>query len=205
MKAASNASGIFSGVIPPGYQANIMTAAPCTTATCPGYFRGVANQGWAGAKLMVAQFSMPPTAASQTPALWALNAQVLRAAQYGCNCRGMGGAGGCGELDIFEVVPSIATTSGISEIYSFKGATGTGANNFFVRPTSGTVTYATLFDVQTDTISILRLDGYDFGTKTMARSVIDQFVNAQAMTASFGGSKRRHARGAYKAMNPRHA
>lgn len=28
--------------------------------------------------------------------------QVVRTAQYGCNCRGMGGNGGCGEFDIVE-------------------------------------------------------------------------------------------------------
>jgi hypothetical protein len=185
MKAAANASGIYNGVIPPGYQANIMTAATCTSATCPGAFRGVAKLGWAGSKLMITQFSMPSTAASQPPAISALNAQVLHSAQYGCNCRGAGASGGCGELDIFDVVPSTSTAYGISELYSFKGATGSGSKNYFTRPTNGTATYATLFDVQTDTISILRLDSYDFGTQTMARSVIDQFVNTPAMTVSF--------------------
>lgn len=28
--------------------------------------------------------------------------QVVRTAQYGCNCRGAGGNGGCGEFDIVE-------------------------------------------------------------------------------------------------------
>lgn len=30
--------------------------------------------------------------------------QILRTAQYGCNCRGMGGNGGCGEFDVLEAV-----------------------------------------------------------------------------------------------------
>lgn len=30
--------------------------------------------------------------------------QVLRTSQYGCNCRGMGGNGGCGEFDILEAI-----------------------------------------------------------------------------------------------------
>ncbi len=43
------------------------------------------------------------TANTNLPALWFLNGQIVRANQWGCNCRGVGAQGGCGELDIAEV------------------------------------------------------------------------------------------------------
>jgi len=55
-----------------------------------------------------------------SPAIWMLNGQIMRAVQYGCNCRGMGGAGGCGELDICETVlasDSTGTTPGSTFLY----------------------------------------------------------------------------------------
>lgn len=38
-------------------------------------------------------------------------AQVVRTAQYGCNCRGAGGNGGCGEFDIVEAGNSATEVS----------------------------------------------------------------------------------------------
>lgn len=63
---------------------------------------------------------MPTDPSGVTPALWLLNGQVMRAAQYGCNCRGEGGNGGCGELDILENLDAAGADpdQGISEIYS---------------------------------------------------------------------------------------
>jgi hypothetical protein len=200
--ASSPTAGIFNGQIPPGKEANIMTSAQCTADTCPGFSRGEAMVGWGGSKLMITTFDMPATDADKPPAIWALNTQVVRSAQYGCNCRGMGGSGGCGELDIFEVLTSAPANQGYSEVYSFKGATGSGGN-FFSRPTTGPVTYATLFDVQTDSISIIRLDSFDYSTQNMPRSTIDDFATTTAKTISFGGSKKRHARGAYQSHDLR--
>jgi hypothetical protein len=175
-----------------------MASTPCSAGTCPGFVRGAGQEGWGGSKLMIVEFAMPATAADKPPAIWALNAQVVRSAQYGCNCRGMGGKGGCGELDIFEVLPSAPANQAFSELYSFKGATGSGSNAYFTRPTSGTVTYATLFDLKTDTITIIRLDSFDWSTQAMARSTIDDFVSAQAMNVPFGSSKKRHVRHGYQ-------
>ena len=136
-----------------------MTAAECnSTDPCAGFSRGTANHGWAGSKFFVFTFDMPASSdASKTPAIWALNAQIVRAAQYGCNCRGVGPKG-CGELDILETIAGTDTTHAISEIYAPKGATGSGAS-FFARPADGPATYGVLFDVQTDAIAIQRLKG----------------------------------------------
>jgi hypothetical protein len=193
--AASPTAGVFDGKIPVGFEANIMTSTKCTASTCPGFSRGEAMVGWGGSKLMVVEFDMPSTSADKPPAIWALNTQVVRSAQYGCNCRGMGGDGGCGELDIFEVLTSSPANQGYSEVYSFKGATGSG-KDFFQRPTSGAVTYATLFDMKTDSISILRLDHFDFSGASMPRSTVDSFVSAKAKEVSLGGNKKR--RGHYQ-------
>lgn len=96
----------------------------------------------------------------------------------------MGGNGGCGELDVLEVLPS-NVDQGITEIYSFKGATGSGSDNYFPRPFSGAVTYAVVFDVETDSIIIEKLGSWDFGQTTVTRSTIDGFLNVPATVVSF--------------------
>ena len=171
-----------------------MTAESCKSAACSGFSRGTANHGWAGSKFFIFTFDMPSaTSPSSTPAIWALNAQIVRAAQYGCNCRGVGSPGGCGELDILETIVNQDPNRAISEIYSFKGATGTGSNNFFPRPTGERVTYAVVFDVQTDAIAIQRLRGWDYGLTSVGRATVDGYLNAPAMQVSFarGARKRR--------------
>ncbi|OBZ69740.1 Protein TOS1 [Grifola frondosa] len=56
---------------------NIMTAASCNDGLCDGFSRGTANHGWAGSKMFVFTFDMPPSSdATKTPAIWALNAQI---------------------------------------------------------------------------------------------------------------------------------
>ena len=131
---------------------------------------------------------------SAVPAIWALNAQVVRAAQYGCNCRGVGSPGGCGELDILETLPPPADAArGVSEVYSFKGATGSGNDNFFARPTGGRVTYAAVFDEQTDSVAIQRLQGWDYAAKDVGRSVVDGYLNAPALVVDFATGARRRS------------
>lgn len=133
-----------------------------------------------------------PSGASDPPAIWLLNQQVVNAAQYGCNCRGMGGKGGCGELDVFEVLSS-NLNQGITEIYSFKGATGGGNGNFWTRPTSGVVTYMALLDMQTDSISIQRLSDWDFTQTAITRSIVDGFLTVPSMLVSFGSQDKRRS------------
>lgn len=118
---------------PSPFPQNIMTAQSCSKDSCAGFYRGTANLGWGGSKMLVIKFEMPASGADTPPALWALNGKVVRTAQYGCNCRGMGAFGGCGELDIVEVLPEKPTGQGYSEIYSFRGTTGSGDGAYFVR------------------------------------------------------------------------
>lgn len=167
---------------------NIMTGTTCQEGNCDGFFHGTANEGWAGSKMFVVDFEMPEDSSS-LPAIWALNAQVVRAAQYGCNCRGMGGNGGCGEIDIAETLTANSPQA-FSEVYSFKGATGTGDKNFFARPSGGRASIAAIFDVKTDAISIVRLSDWDYSQSQLSRSMIDAYLNAPALQVAFGTAKR---------------
>jgi hypothetical protein len=57
------------------------------------------------------------------------------------------------------------------------------------------VTYATLFDMKTDSITIIRFDNFDYTQQSISRTAIDAYVNAPAKTISFangGGKKREH-------------
>ena len=172
-----------------------MTAESCATGSCTGFSRGTAHHGWGGSKLFVFTFDMPPSSdPSKAPAIWALNAQIVRAAQYGCNCRGVGSPGGCGELDILETLPHVgAEAQGISEIYGPKGATGSGAR-FFARPTGAKATYGVIFDVRTDAIAIQEYEGWDYGVEVLTRSVVDGYLGADAFVVPFEGSSGKRRR-----------
>lgn len=174
-----------------------MTAETCQDSPCDGFSHGTANHGWGDSKMFVMTFDMPPSSTpSKTPAIWGLNAQVVRSAQYGCNCRGMGSPGGCGELDILENLNAAGANpdQGVSEVYSFKGATGSGNNNFFARPLDSVVTYAVILDVQTDQILIQRLSDWDYTQTAVTRSIIDGYLNSPSMLVSFDTNTRRSER-----------
>ena len=168
-----------------------MTANPCTKDSCEGFYRGTANQGWADSKMIVIDYNMPSDPSS-LPAIWALSAQILRSAQYGCNCRGQGlGADGkiCPEHDIAETLTANSPHA-ISEVYTYKGATGSGDNNWFPRPTSGRATITAIYDMKTDTITTLRLSSFDYSQTQLSRSMIDAYINAPSLVVPFGTSKR---------------
>ena len=149
--------------------------------------------------MIVIDYDMPEDSSS-LPAIWALNGQVVRAAQYGCNCRGVGGAGGCGELDIAETLTANSPHA-ISEIYSFKGATGLGDNNWFPRVSSRS-TIAVIFDIKTDQISVLRLSGFDYSQTQVTRSLIDGYLTAPSFSIGFGNTSKR--RGEHHFMKRHH-
>jgi len=197
---AANAE-FYTGKLTGTNEVNIVTGTPCSAPgnSCDGFSRGTANHGWSGSKMFVVTFEMPSDGTSNLPAIWILNSQVTNAAQYGCNCRGMGGDGGCGEIDVLETL-SANVNQGITELYSFKGATGSGNGNFFPRPLSGLVTYAVIFDVQTDSIMIQRLSSWDFTQSSVSRSLIDAYLGVKSMQVSFKTSARRSVgeRGAHR-------
>ncbi len=161
----------FGGHLDPGVGVNVMSSTVCsgtTDGTDCGFSRGLALHGFkgdaAGSKVFVTKFRMP--IGDVTPAYWILPAQVVRSAQYGCNCRGEGGDGGCGELDVAEVLggataapahPMQATTT----IYSFQGVTN-GGDSYFQRPVYETATFVVVFDAPSRSIALRRLGPTDF-------------------------------------------
>jgi hypothetical protein len=161
----------FAGHLADGVGVNVMSSTLCTGTTdgtdC-GFSRGLALHGFkgdaAGSKIFVTKLRMP--VGNVTPAYWILPAQVVRSAQYGCNCRGEGGDGGCGELDVAEVLggntatpahPEQATTT----IYSFQGVTN-GGTAYFQRPVYETATFVVIFDAPSSSIAMRRLGPTDF-------------------------------------------
>ena len=95
------------------------------------------------------------------------NARIVRTAPYGCNCRGVGSPGGCGEIDVAEVLKGNHLTHATSTIYSFQGAIGadgaSGAGHYFLRPVNRSATFIVVFDA-TGKIQMRREapDAFDF-------------------------------------------
>lgn len=171
----------FGGELANGVEVTVVTDRACEgegpDSEC-GVHRPVSMHGWegsaAGEKLFAVRLRMPTATASpvgaydDAPAVWFLNASVVRTAQYGCNCRGAGAEGGCGELDVAEVLMGGRPGHATSTIYSFKGSIGadgtTGGGHYFLRPTEQAATFIVIFNAA-GTIQMLRLgpDDFDFG------------------------------------------
>ncbi|OZJ01694.1 hypothetical protein BZG36_05367 [Bifiguratus adelaidae] len=177
---------LFSGWLQPGYEINIMTDKPCSSKLpCRGFARGTANHGWAGSKLIAIELEAP-YGGNDGSSIWALNAQVVRSAQYGCNCRGMGSPGGCGEIDLMETLVSGNTSRAFSEIYSFKGATGTGSNHWWDRPVQCTV-FIAIFDVEKDLIQLMRLptNKFSFSSSKINEAQLLKMLKSQGLVVPF--------------------
>ena len=176
----------FAGSLGAGVGVNVMTSTPCAGTSAGsecGFSRGLALHGFkgdaAGNKIFAAKLRMP--LGNVTPAYWILPAQVVRSSQYGCNCRGEGGDGGCGELDVAEVLggatanpahPMQATTT----IYSFQGVTG-GGESYFQRPVYETATFIVVFDASSRSIALRRLGATDFDfAATLPQATVDQWL-----------------------------
>jgi hypothetical protein len=176
----------FAGHLGAGVGVNVMSSVLCSgtiDGTDCGFSRGLALHGFkgdaAGSKIFATKFRMP--LGNVTPAYWILPAQVVRSAQYGCNCRGQGGQGGCGELDVAEVLggstatpahPMQATTT----IYSFQGVTN-GGESYFQRPVYETATFIVIFDAASRSIALRRLGVTDFDfAASIPSAVVDGWL-----------------------------
>uniref|UniRef100_K3WLE5 glucan endo-1,3-beta-D-glucosidase n=1 Tax=Globisporangium ultimum (strain ATCC 200006 / CBS 805.95 / DAOM BR144) TaxID=431595 RepID=K3WLE5_GLOUD len=165
----ATSANAFSGVLADGVEINMMSESTCDSAsdTC-GFSRGVAYEGWRGAsKIFMVQAQMPHAEGKDAPAIWLLNGQVVRTAEYGCNCRGIGGSGkwkgGCGELDIAEVLPEDKNAL-TSTMYSFKGSRG--AAPISMRPTDASIVFVVVFSGETSQVQILLMRPEDVDVET---------------------------------------
>jgi hypothetical protein len=156
----------FGGSIPAGTEVNVMSDMMCTGTSC-GWSSGLTLKGWSGdatgSKIFVTKFRMPLS--TSTPAYWILPGQVLRSAQYGCNCREQGCdatyKGGCGELDVVEVTGGVPTTLVAStSIYSYQACFG-GVGQWD-RPVNVTAIFVVIFDAPSKQIAIRRFAATDF-------------------------------------------
>lgn len=184
LQEASNPSQMGAGPgIQTGAEVNIMTGAKCGSGGCPGYHSANDYRGWdGGRKVFVTKVQMPQGSQPNQPALWMLNAQVLHSNQYGCNCRGMGAVGGCGELDIAEVIETNAGRDHVSTHYYFYDGSvvAPGGDNFAARPVDRAVAYVTIIDDQQDggVIKILELEDFDFTQTELSKTFYDQMLSA---------------------------
>ncbi|RHY42909.1 hypothetical protein DYB34_006748 [Aphanomyces astaci] len=172
----SNPSDGYGGPgVTTGAEVNIMQPQNCTADTCKGFFdKTYGMQGWTGSKVFVTKVKMD--GGQGLPAIWALNAQAVRANQYGCNCRGMGDPGGCGELDIAEAIQRGSSTLSTHN-YWLNANPSDGHDTWTSRPTNEPATFVTILDERSGVIKVLRLGGDDF-----AAFNVDN-ISAEAMDA----------------------
>jgi hypothetical protein len=180
-----------------GSELQVFSSNDCGTAITKGTACGLSTgktnlMGFtgdaAGSKIFAVKFRMPIS--TLCPSYWILPGQVLRTSQYGCNCRTHGAVGcgsiykgGCGEIDVIELVggdPNNLEQS--TSIYSFQACYG-GVGRWS-RPVKETAIFFVIFHAPTKQIAIRRVpaNGFDFGG-----SMTDAQVNA--LLAMPGGSK----------------
>ncbi|KAG7399694.1 hypothetical protein PHYBOEH_008201 [Phytophthora boehmeriae] len=196
---ASNPSAIGGGpCVSTGCEVNILTAKNCNDGGgCVGYHDDMGFHGWdGGRKMFVTKVKMPKGSTVDMPAIWMLNAQVVRANQYGCNCRGMGARGGCGEVDVAEVLENFHGKIS-THYYFYDGSVSPGHDNYAERPTDSAVTYVTIFDNSDDgVVKIIEIGGddFDFSLNSISAHTVETWLSApnlrsnQTKTGAMGSS-----------------
>ncbi|KAL3666013.1 hypothetical protein V7S43_008807 [Phytophthora oleae] len=166
-----------------GAEVHIMTENKCgVDVECEGAYDtdGTAFQGWTGGKkIFLTKVSMEEGGSPNVPAIWMLPDQVTHSGQYGCNCRGKGPAGGCGELDIAEVLEK-DTSYVATHYYFYDGTYNPGNDQFAKRPTSGPATYVTIID-QDYGVKVIQIgdEDFDFSCGTITDDVVSQWEAAE--------------------------
>ncbi|KDO27288.1 hypothetical protein SPRG_07537 [Saprolegnia parasitica CBS 223.65] len=180
LRDASDPSNIFGGPgIATGAEVNIMQPSKCSaTGGCLGVFdQKYGLNGWGGSKIFVVKAIMY---GSGLPAIWMLNAQVMRANQYGCNCRGMADPGGCGELDIAEAIPNGGNNLA-THYYYLNTHPSPGHDTWTTRPTSRAATFVTILDEASGTIKVMHFtdDDYDkfFDTNALSNDAVNAMIS----------------------------
>jgi len=192
--AAATSPTAFQGKLKNDENVNIMSNVKCQSVpvgtpndNCPGFERGTAYQGWkgnsCGEKMFAFQVQMPNdnsgTNNNNLPAVWILNGQVVRTNQWGCNCRGVGSNGGCGEFDIVEAIPGRSDQDLTSTFYSFKQSLG--ANSVFRRPVNSATTYVVVFDGSgPGKIQVMEFPNFPFNAQISHSDVVQWISNSPA-------------------------
>lgn len=169
----------------------IFSGSKCSGNDC-GYYREniPAYHGFGGKdKIFVFEFSMPSDSGSgynqDMPAIWMLNAKIPRTLQYGdssCSCWKTG----CGEFDLFEILTA-GSDKLITHIHSGQGSDGTssgggGTQDYFSRPTSGSMKAAVIFNSADETIHIVKVDD-DFDA-SLSSDVVNSWLKTSGSSAA---------------------
>jgi len=172
----------------------VMSGEKCSGNSC-GYYREgtVAHHGFGGSnKIFIFEFEMPSDGSSgfnaDMPAVWLLNAKIPRTLQYGdssCSCWKTG----CGELDLFEILSS-GSNKLISHLHDGQGASsntnngGGGSQDYFARPTSGSLKAAVIFT--SNEIHIVQVDdSTNFGS-SLDEDTVNSWLQQSGSAATIG-------------------
>ncbi|QLG70839.1 hypothetical protein HG535_0A07820 [Zygotorulaspora mrakii] len=191
LSGASSPQALNDVTIASGKEYMIFSGTECSGDSC-GYHREniPAYHGFGGSdKIFVFEFSMPSDTAGSgynqdMPAIWLLNAKVPRTLQYGnsdCSCWKTG----CGEMDLFEILTA-GSDKLISHIHSGQGSNGQssgggGSQDYFTRPSSGTLKAAVIFNGSDKSVHIVEVDE-DFEAE-LSSSTVSSWLNSAGSNA----------------------
>ncbi|KAM3450835.1 hypothetical protein MY3296_005792 [Beauveria thailandica] len=140
---ASSAQVLANVDIPSNKEFAIFSGEPCDDSCGFSRAKDVAYKGFEGThKIFLFNFKMPMDGNvgfnGDMPAIWALNADIPRSAQYNaCSCWPK-----CGEFDFFEVLAK-GDTKCKSTVHL---ASGGGSSDYFARPVDAYIKGAVVFD-----------------------------------------------------------
>ncbi|KAI5953843.1 hypothetical protein CANMA_004681 [Candida margitis] len=144
-------------------------------------------------KMFLFEFKMPNETKTSTsisnynmPAIWLLNAQIPRTAQYSSNVNCSCWRSGCGEFDIFEVMNSTDYTHLYSTVHDYQGTgdieTGMAISSYIERDLTGTMVGGVVFDANGDvTVWVSNSTSFD---ETVSASDVNQWANKEASAAT---------------------
>ncbi|KAJ3498421.1 hypothetical protein NLG97_g1128 [Lecanicillium saksenae] len=184
--AGASSSQILANVdIPSNKEFSIFSGEPCDGSCGFSRAKDVAYKGFSGShKIFLFNFKMPMDGNrgfnGDMPAIWALNAEIPRSAQYnGCSCWPF-----CGEFDFFEVLAS-GDNKCKSTVHLKNGG---GSSDYFPRPTDGYMKGAVIFDADAGGVSIKILPNDTDFSKGLDDATVQSWVTGKAgSTVKEGG------------------
>ncbi|KAJ6785544.1 hypothetical protein PWT90_09739 [Aphanocladium album] len=171
--------------IPSNKEFAIFSGEPCDGSCGFSRAKDVAYKGFSGShKIFLFNFQMPMDGNrgfnGDMPAIWALNAEIPRSAQYnGCSCWPP-----CGEFDFFEVLAS-GDNKCKSTVHLQNGG---GSSDYFPRPTDSYMKGAVIFDADAGGVSIRILPSDTDFSKGLDDATVQSWVTGTgSSTITEGG------------------
>ncbi|KAI5960623.1 uncharacterized protein KGF55_004516 [Candida pseudojiufengensis] len=154
-----------------------------------------AYKGFAGTvKMFLFEFQMPNETHTSNkisnynmPAIWLLNAQIPRTAQYSNNVNCSCWRSGCGEFDIFEIMNTTEYLNLYSTVHDYQGTdqieTGLAISDYIERDLIGTMVGGVAFDSNGD-VSVWISNSTSFDSTVNASSVNSWIKNVKDSAAT---------------------